>query len=1377
MAGRTSRKRNAPTRLREDTLHSDGDPYSEIKNNKKNTLQCDADPCSEIKNNKKNTLQCDADPCSEIKNNKKNTLHSDGDPYSEIKNNKKNTLQCDADPCSEIKNNKKNTLQCDADPCSEIKNNKKNTLHSDGDPCSEIKNNKKNTLHCNGDLSSELKNNKKNKQHCDRDPSSELKNNKKNKKRKRPSSHGLAEPPLDQGPSKVARRSKDTLHSDGDPYSEIKNNKKNTLHSDGDPCSEIKNNKKNTLHCDGDLSSELKNNKKNKQHCDRDPSSELKNNKKNKKRKRPSSHGLAEPPLDQGPSKVARRSKDTLHCDGDRCSEIKNNKKNTLQCDADPCSAIKNNKKNTLQCDADPCSAIKNNKKNTQHCHGDPSSELKNNKKNTQHWHGDPSSELKNNKKTVLWTESRLGLTLIPGDADTGIRSEKRPAIPLEDKKRKRPSSHGLGEPPLDQGPSKVARTSKEPNAPPAYVSGDNTGSTSIFVQWNQVPAADKNGVILSYTVTFRALPDGSEQTRKVNAPTNNGTLTALNEYTNYSITVLASTSKGDGTKSAPIVVRTDEDKPNAPPAYVSGHNTGSTSIFVQWNQVPAADKNGVILSYTVTFRALPDGSEQTRKVNAPTNNGTLTALNEYTNYSITVLASTSKGDGTKSAPIVVRTDEDKPNAPPAYVSGHNTGSTSIFVQWNQVPAADKNGVILSYTVTFRALPDGSEQTRKVNAPTNNGTLTALNEYTNYSITVLASTSKGDGTKSAPIVVRTDEDKPNAPPAYVSGHNTGSTSIFVQWNQVPAADKNGVILSYTVTFRALPDGSEQTRKVNAPTNNGTLTALNEYTNYSITVLASTSKGDGTKSAPIVVRTDEDKPNAPPAYVSGHNTGSTSIFVQWNQVPAADKNGVILSYTVTFRALPDGSEQTRKVNAPTNNGTLTALNEYTNYSITVLASTSKGDGTKSAPIVVRTDEDKPNAPPAYVSGHNTGSTSIFVQWNQVPAADKNGVILSYTVTFRALPDGSEQTRKVNAPTNNGTLTALNEYTNYSITVLASTSKGDGTKSAPIVVRTDEDKPNAPPAYVSGHNTGSTSIFVQWNQVPAADKNGVILSYTVTFRALPDGSEQTRKVNAPTNNGTLTALNEYTNYSITVLASTSKGDGTKSAPIVVRTDEDKPNAPPAYVSGHNTGSTSIFVQWNQVPAADKNGVILSYTVTFRALPDGSEQTRKVNAPTNNGTLTALNEYTNYSITVLASTSKGDGTKSAPIVVRTDEDNTRPRRKGDLPGELTNNEGNKKEKRPFSDGLEKPPLHQGPSKVTRTIKEGTPSDTELEDLSLNIGDAWKHLGRRLRFTEAQLIGFHKQNEEYSENLTKCCCTGNGKMDLMQPIKSCMTPCVMLG
>ena len=64
----------------------------------------------------------------------------------------------------------------------------------------------------------------------------------------------------------------------------------------------------------------------------------------------------------------------------------------------------------------------------------------------------------------------------------------------------------------------------------------------------------------------------------------------------------------------------------------------------------------------------------------------------------------------------------------------------------------------------------------------------------------------------------------------------------------------------------------------------------------------------------------------------------------------------------------------------------------------------------------------------------------------------------------------------------------------------------------------------------------------------------MSYTVTYRWLPSGPAQTKNVSAPANQTTLTGLNEYTYYNITVFASTSKGGGIESTPIVVITDED-------------------------------------------------------------------------------------------------------------------------------------------------------------------------------------------------------------------------------
>ena len=110
------------------------------------------------------------------------------------------------------------------------------------------------------------------------------------------------------------------------------------------------------------------------------------------------------------------------------------------------------------------------------------------------------------------------------------------------------------------------------------------------------------------------------------------------------------------------------------------------------------------------------------------------------------------------------------------------------------------------------------------------------------------------------------------------------------------------------------------------------------------------------------------------------------------------------------------------------------------------------------------------------------------------------------------------------------------------------------------------PNVPPANVMGNNETSTSIFVQWDEVPAGNQNGNIVNYTITYTELPSGSSLHEVVIAPKRNITLVQLNKFTNYSITVFASTSKGGGSRSDPIFVITGEDsKYNLFPGIYSG--------------------------------------------------------------------------------------------------------------------------------------------------------------------------------------------------------------------
>ena len=99
-----------------------------------------------------------------------------------------------------------------------------------------------------------------------------------------------------------------------------------------------------------------------------------------------------------------------------------------------------------------------------------------------------------------------------------------------------------------------------------------------------------------------------------------------------------------------------------------------------------------------------------------------------------------------------------------------------------------------------------------------------------------------------------------------------------------------------------------------------------------------------------------------------------------------------------------------------------------------------------------------------------------------------------------------------------------------------------------------EPTAAPLDVRGHNTSSTSILVEWDDVPAFDQNGIITNYTITYRSLTEGHNGSAIAGPSDLQKELTDLKEYVDYDITVLASTSKGDGPESSPILVSTDQD-------------------------------------------------------------------------------------------------------------------------------------------------------------------------------------------------------------------------------
>ena len=107
---------------------------------------------------------------------------------------------------------------------------------------------------------------------------------------------------------------------------------------------------------------------------------------------------------------------------------------------------------------------------------------------------------------------------------------------------------------------SRTVFFSSVPSAFPLGLKTNDTTSTSIRVQWDEVPACDKNGIITNYTVRFQAISGGTEHGGKTIVPATemSGNLTDLIINMKYNISVLASTIKGEGPASS-IIASTNQ--------------------------------------------------------------------------------------------------------------------------------------------------------------------------------------------------------------------------------------------------------------------------------------------------------------------------------------------------------------------------------------------------------------------------------------------------------------------------------------------------------------------------------------------------------------------------------------------------------------------------------------------------------------------------------------------------------------------------------------------------------------------------------------------------------------------------------------------------
>ncbi len=218
----------------------------------------------------------------------------------------------------------------------------------------------------------------------------------------------------------------------------------------------------------------------------------------------------------------------------------------------------------------------------------------------------------------------------------------------------------------------------------------------------------------------------------------------------------------------------------------------------------------------------------------------------------------------------------------------------------------------------------------------------------------------------------------------------------------------------------------------------------------------------------------------------------------------------------------------------------------------------------------------------VTAVNTTSTSLYLQWNQLPIEQRNGVIRGYSIQLRHTRTGI--TTIHNTTETSLQLMNLKPYSMYEYAIAAYTSVGQG-PTASSQARTDEDGrsycawpinitntfclhfqsirsydnidswlfffkvPSGPPENISGMFVFFNSFRLEWRPPSEEHRNGVITGYGLL---LEWGRGQKRRVNTTDTHYTFTGLQQGTYY-CKISAKTRIGTGPAS--IIVEATSKK------------------------------------------------------------------------------------------------------------------------------------------------------------------------------------------------------------------------------